>query len=1729
MFDSHLQVEDKSQNMKSSSLTDEPIYSDKDYCSTCTLSEADYERFLLLFEKIVNMDQSSLLHVEVEVPSSKLSTSLYQDYRDFIGIISARDTGIYWPKNSFRQAPTFLWIMSHPSYSAWENQLSPSILHIHGKIGSGKTFLASLLLENLLTSSRYPNNHCVLRFSFHSARNTRSSMANLYTSFICQLLSQQPSLFRHIQKQFAPLKTRSTWETSELLLLFQSLIACQNGNRITCAIDAIDECVASEPKTLEDLAMLQRNTESAIKFILTSRLPVCTGFPPSSYSELNLDDQGETMVAELQRFAALRLSNLMERQELCGAEKAISQKLFHSPATFLGIELLLKQLETVKLDTQTSTEDKVENMTSIVLEIYKSALSRVSVVEGALARRTLCWILYSFRSMTVDELVVALSLGNGNLASSSSRLDITQTLDSYFPCIIAIQQGMVELVHHSVGEFLFSAIGKADPGQYLSHGDLAQSCLLYLSTEGLGLESSEDSDSDSENGPSAAIKSGFGEYAAQYWPAHYKESTKTTYLVRDVSNFLKDGSRRNAWSDFYSQAWRIEPAQCTLWKESALFVATYLGFTEVVDMLVMEQNIRDMPPYSEQARAIELAADKGDRNMVKHLLEIKNPDTPKGEKSLHMAARKGHLGVVIELLTVRVDPNEVDESGSTPLHLAAQSGYLTVAKELLQSGAIRSKANKDGFTPLHLAARSGNLDMLQELLDDKETQSTLNSGEYNELTPLHLAAREGHTEIVKQLLKYGFRKVSSDNETSLLHLAAQYGRLGVIKLLLNAKDTALDDCDLDDRTPLELAARGGRLGAVRLFLQAEATRNTDKVNEAKSKALVLAARKGYELIVKLILEPSMSSHQEDSKTYTSLKRRPTSTNISEDSQSTKDTELYPRVPVDPTYIDRDTSMTPLSCAARGGHESVVRVLLNQPHIQPDLSDGTLKQTPLSHAAMFGHTPIVRLLLSHESVSLNSKDLSYGQTPLSWAAENGYDDVVRLLLDRPGIEIDAPDDSQHTPLYWASRNGETSTVRLLLDKGAQVEGGMEESALQAAVYTNSQEVVKLLLNYGAAINKESPPFGTALQTAAHRNNTELVRLLLKSGADCNASMDYEPALVHAANRASEEIVELLLKHGAHIQAKGKTYASALEAAAKRGNKGIVELLLTNGADIHSTGVLSAAASAGQLDIIQLLIDKGADVNQDQGNNHDTALHAAIQVRETDIVRFLLQNGAVMDRSCGKYATALEAAVSKEGNLDIIQLLINEGADVNQAQGDDHSTALQVAVQAGHKGAVELLLKNDADVNKVGVLNAAVHDLDMTRLLLDHDANVNLQHTTLLRTAIGKRHFGLVELLIERGVDVDTTNGEGALLLMAEAGNIATVKLLLDKGIDVNVRDERHAISLHHAASKLHHTVISLLLERGANVNSMNKKGCTALQETIKGFESEDGQMLKVTELLLSNDADATTKDTTGTTALHLAAALGRQDLVRLFLERFPEVDSRNCKGQTALHRAAINGHVDIVALLLRKGAMIDGSDKNGTPALHEAVRRDHFGVVRLLLQEGADINIMDNRGETCLHRAVEQGKEEILCYLLDLDASMDEEHETLLPNLLKMMGKKSRDYSTVVELLLRHCRVNKITIPEQDLALAREVQKTSESGDWEGGRYCDRCKGNLPRPDPFYHCLRCHDNNYDLCQDCIDLGLHCLDDGHQVDRFIWKGGLEKDWEDEEYSTLRGYKRENETED
>ncbi|XP_055059568.2 ankyrin repeat domain-containing protein 12 isoform X1 [Misgurnus anguillicaudatus] len=93
-----------------------------------------------------------------------------------------------------------------------------------------------------------------------------------------------------------------------------------------------------------------------------------------------------------------------------------------------------------------------------------------------------------------------------------------------------------------------------------------------------------------------------------------------------------------------------------------------------------------------------------------------NKRNERGETPLHMAAIRGDVKQVKELIGLGADVNVKDFAGWTPLHEACNLGYYDVAKVLIGAGAEVNTQGLDDDTPLHDASSSGHKDIVKLLL-----------------------------------------------------------------------------------------------------------------------------------------------------------------------------------------------------------------------------------------------------------------------------------------------------------------------------------------------------------------------------------------------------------------------------------------------------------------------------------------------------------------------------------------------------------------------------------------------------------------------------------------------------------------------------------------------------------------------------------------------------------------------------------------------------------------------------------------------------------------------------------------------------------------------------------------------------------------------------------------------------------------------------------------------------
>ncbi|XP_039562121.1 ankyrin repeat domain-containing protein 12 isoform X1 [Passer montanus] len=133
--------------------------------------------------------------------------------------------------------------------------------------------------------------------------------------------------------------------------------------------------------------------------------------------------------------------------------------------------------------------------------------------------------------------------------------------------------------------------------------------------------------------------------------------------------------------------------------------------------LLMQMTARDNSPDSTLNHSLQTTpTQKKTPTSSSRQKDKVNKRNERGETPLHMAAIRGDVKQVKELIRLGANVNVKDFAGWTPLHEACNVGYYDVAKVLIAAGADVNTQGLDDDTPLHDSASSGHRNIVKLLL-----------------------------------------------------------------------------------------------------------------------------------------------------------------------------------------------------------------------------------------------------------------------------------------------------------------------------------------------------------------------------------------------------------------------------------------------------------------------------------------------------------------------------------------------------------------------------------------------------------------------------------------------------------------------------------------------------------------------------------------------------------------------------------------------------------------------------------------------------------------------------------------------------------------------------------------------------------------------------------------------------------------------------------------------------
>ncbi|XP_062407425.1 ankyrin repeat and SOCS box protein 2-like isoform X2 [Sardina pilchardus] len=372
-----------------------------------------------------------------------------------------------------------------------------------------------------------------------------------------------------------------------------------------------------------------------------------------------------------------------------------------------------------------------------------------------------------------------------------------------------------------------------------------------------------------------------------------------------------------------------------------------------------------------------------------------------------------------------------------------------------------------------------------------------------------------------------------------------------------------------------------------------------------------------------------------------------------------------------TEPEPDVLVDPLVKAIWDGDASLVRTLVRSPDVNL-LQASVHGWIPMHEAAYYGQTECLRAILGAQPGMLNLRTLK-DETALMLAVDRNYPRCMECLLER-GADPDIPNKERETPLFKACEKENEEMVAILLNNNASVNKLCIQSwtALHETVTHNNLEIAEMLLKAGAKVNIVNQYGITPLFVAAQAGHVDILRLLLKHGADINSQAgDGATALYEACKNGHEKIVEFLLSQKADANKPGKTGLLPIHIAAERGYDGIIEMLIpaTSRQRVRRSGIspLHLAVERDRDEVLEILINAGFDVNaqlsEDRSRLYEdrrsTALYFAVFNNNVEAATMLLEAGA--DPNLDVFSPVLVAI--RMGAIEIFTKLVDYGANVN----------------------------------------------------------------------------------------------------------------------------------------------------------------------------------------------------------------------------------------------------------------------------------------------------------------------------------------------------------------------------------------------------------------------------------------------------------------------------------
>ncbi|RFN49398.1 hypothetical protein FIE12Z_6293 [Fusarium flagelliforme] len=979
------------------------------------------------------------------------------------------------------------------------------------------------------------------------------------------------------------------------------------------------------------------------------------------------------------------------------------------------------------------------------------------------------------------------------------------------------------------------------------------------------------------------------------------------------------------------------------------------------------------------------------------------------------------------LVDAGVSPLTTDFKGNTLCHELILAPGCRREKDLSKvfltlfekAGVETNKSNFSGITPLHLICQmptGGEYDVNRKTQDCLKWllkhSSDPNASDIRGLRPIHFAAStDSYT--VDRLLRAGADPFAITQQgMNALHIASRCKRSNNIGLLLQwmsdlspeARNTALNQKDVCQHTPLHYACRSGRIESVRLLLEAGADVNPtfDITKEAHldepwlppilqcaffRSEHALWKRGPLEIILSNAMNPDPSVNPVDAARGSNLiaggytvedTKRPFGKAVTELELKTFDPELV---------ISRfegiiDDLISAGAVVNQVGHDSMpvlYRAMLFAAEKLDYYATSLLWEISEKFTKVELPTPTdisIRLIKAHRQAEIAvMRDFFLPQ-----AKATTWETVARLLSDR-----------------------QYSLIEELYKAGADFTARSNDACMRS---TSNMEVMRFLVEKkGANVNARDPDGLTALHWLAGGqywwHHAQAIPYLLSKGADLEARSDggHTP-LLHSSARWGAfraTAMKVLIDYGADVNTVGDNGVGCLSYAAL--NETLVQLLVDHGAEVSPMSILNAIQHR-QAEVLRILLS----------SNEQPGMAKSWRLTLEDAKQMKLD------------ANPLKFKLIREGHPLVTASTTSTSISEVHEKGESFvpGEMMGVLLAAGISPYdTYMFWAPEIWLSARSTLPMAIATRTWDKKESDSELIINLQMTYHLEEPrlaervviheIFSDGLGFYQPILELpSLDLELRDKSGNTLLLAacrrgfsKAGreNHILLKQILEKGADPFAVDNYGRNAMHHmlGSAAPNDEKLDSIKEFRANIlrliNQADAEGYFPLHYGLAALVRGEGRACSEPEwidYIISQGANMLVVDAFGNNALHyLVSGLfgplcengaGTKEIFKKFLDMGLDINARNNGGQTPMFFLATTPERGTFEEIMNwaDGLGVDwrAMDEQKRNILHE-IADEPVGLFKAVMNRGADPLAEDVNGRTSLDLAAAHDNEEVL--------------------------------------------------------------------------------------------------------------------------------------------------------